>query len=168
MTGSTGGNLREIRPPYRGGMRIETRPAGDPEIAALVTAQQRELREADGGLDGQATVTRDDIHYLAVVLNERAVACGGVQALDSGTGEIKRMYVRPAFRGRGIGRQLLVALEELAFQQGHHTVCLETGSYLPAAIALYTSCGYAPIPVYGEYVDNPYSVCFAKSLPLAA
>ncbi|MFI6824656.1 GNAT family N-acetyltransferase [Micromonospora sp. NPDC050187] len=149
-------------------MRIETRPASDPEIAALVTAQQRELREADGGLAGQATVARDDIHYLAVVLNERAVACGGVQALDSGTGEIKRMYVRPAFRGRGIGRQLLVALEELAFQQGRHTVCLETGSYLPAAIALYTSCGYAPIPVYGEYVDNPYSVCFAKRLPLAA
>lgn len=47
-------------------------------------------------------------------------------------------------------------------------VCLETGVYLPAAIALYTSCGYEPIPVYGEYVDNPYSVCFAKRLRVAA
>ncbi|SCL41948.1 Acetyltransferase (GNAT) family protein [Micromonospora pallida] len=144
------------------------RPASDPEIAALIAAQQWELREAHGGLAGQATETRDDVRYLAVVVNGRAVACGGIQALDSGTGEIKRMYVRPAFRGRGIGRQLLVALEEVAFQQGLHTLCLETATYLPAAIALYTSGGYASVPLFGEYVGKAYSVCFAKRLPLAA
>ncbi|MDH6465701.1 putative acetyltransferase [Micromonospora sp. A200] len=149
-------------------MLIESRPSTDPEIDALVVAQQRELREADGGLDGQVTVTHDDVRYLAVVVDGRAVACGGVQSLDAATGELKRMYVRPAYRGRGIARQLLTALEELAFQRGHSVVCLETGVYLPAAIGLYTSCGYEPIPVYGEYVDNPYSVCFAKHLPVAA
>ncbi|MFY1617222.1 GNAT family N-acetyltransferase [Micromonospora sp. WMMD736] len=149
-------------------MLIESRPAIDPEIAALVVAQQRELRDADGGLDGQVTVTHDDIRYLAVVVRGRAVACGGLQSLDAATGEVKRMYVRPAYRGRGIARQLLAALEECAFQQGHTVVCLETGTYLPAAIGLYTSCGYEPIPVYGEYVGNPYSVCFAKRLPIAA
>lgn len=149
-------------------MLIESRPATDPEIAALVTAQQRELREADGGLDGQATLTHDDIHYLAAVVGGRAVGCGGLQALAADAGELKRMYVRPAYRGRGVARQLLAALEELAFQRGHSVVCLETGTYLPAAIGLYTSCGYQPIPVYGEYVDNPYSVCFAKRLPVAA
>ncbi|MEH0829034.1 MULTISPECIES: GNAT family N-acetyltransferase [unclassified Micromonospora] len=149
-------------------MLIESRPCTDPEIDALVVAQQRELREADGGLDGQVTVTHDDIRYLAVVVDGRAVACGGIQSLDAATGELKRMYVRPAYRGRGIARQLLTALEELAFQRGHSVVCLETGVYLPAAIGLYTSCGYEPIPVYGEYVDNPYSVCFAKRLPVAA
>ncbi|SCG60058.1 GNAT family N-acetyltransferase [Micromonospora inositola] len=149
-------------------MLIESRPATDPEIAALVTAQQRDLRAADGGLDGQATLTQDDIHYLAAVVGGRAVGCGGLQALDGDTGELKRMYVRPAYRGRGIARQLLAALEELAFQRGHAVVCLETGTYLPAAIGLYTSSGYEPIPVYGEYVGNPYSVCFAKRLPVAA
>jgi putative acetyltransferase len=149
-------------------MLIESRAATDPEIAALVLAQQRELREADGGLDGQVTLTHDDIRYLVVVVAGRAVACGGLQTLDDGAGELKRMYVRPAYRGRGIARQLLAALEELAFQQGHGLVCLETGSYLPAAIGLYTSSGYTPIPVYGEYVSNPYSVCFAKRLPVAA
>ncbi|WP_431926579.1 GNAT family N-acetyltransferase [Micromonospora wenchangensis] len=149
-------------------MLIESRPATDPEVDALVAAQQRELREADGGLDGQATVVHDGIRYLVVVDGGRVVACGGVQSLDAGTGELKRMYVRPAYRGRGIARQLLSALEELAFQRGHSVLCLETGSYLPAAIGLYTSCGYQPIPVYGEYVHNPYSVCFAKRLPVAA
>ncbi|WBB66891.1 GNAT family N-acetyltransferase [Micromonospora sp. WMMD812] len=149
-------------------MLIEVRVATDPEIAALVTAQQRELREADGGLDGQATLTHDGIRYLAVVVNGRAVACGGIQALDEHTGEVKRMYVRPSYRGRGIARQLLAALEELAFQSGHAVVCLETGTYLPAAIALCTSSGYDRIPVYGEYVDNPSRVCFAKRLPVPA
>ncbi|MGC4854538.1 GNAT family N-acetyltransferase [Micromonospora sp. DT4] len=149
-------------------MLIESRPATDPEIAALVVAQQRELRDADGGLDGQVTITHNDIRYLAVVVSGRAVACGGLQSLDAVTGEIKRMYVRPAYRGRGIASQLLAALEECAFRQGHTVVCLETGTYLPAAIGLYTSCGYEPIPVYGEYVGNPYSVCFAKRLPVAA
>ncbi|MDG4756509.1 GNAT family N-acetyltransferase [Micromonospora sp. WMMD710] len=149
-------------------MLIESRPATDPEIAALLVAQQRELREADGGMDGQVFVPHDDVRYLAVVVNGRAVACGGLQALDAATGEVKRMYVRPAYRGRGIARQLLAALEECAFRQGHSVVCLETGTYLPAAIGLYTSCGYEPIPVYGEYVGNPYSVCFAKRLPVAA
>ncbi|MFF5178009.1 GNAT family N-acetyltransferase [Micromonospora sp. NPDC000316] len=149
-------------------MLIESRPATDPEIATLVIAQQRELRVADGGLDGQVTITHDDIRYLAVVANGQAVACGGLQPLDATTGEIKRMYVRPAHRGRGIARQLLAALEELAFRQGHSVVCLETGTYLPAALGLYASCGYDRIPVYGEYVGNPYSVCFAKRLPVAA
>ncbi|MER5703950.1 GNAT family N-acetyltransferase [Micromonospora sp. NPDC002296] len=149
-------------------MLIESRPTTDPEIATLVAAQQRELREADGGLDGQATVTHDDIRYLAFVDVDRAVACGGIQELDPRTGELKRMYVRPAYRGRGIARQLLAVLEELAFQQGYAEIRLETGSYLPAAIGLYTSCGYAPIPVFGEYVANPYSRCFAKRLPVAA
>ncbi|MFD2767818.1 GNAT family N-acetyltransferase [Micromonospora eburnea] len=149
-------------------MLIESRPATDPEVATLVEAQQRELRDADGGLPGQATVTHDDIRYLVAVAGGRAVACGGLQALDADTGELKRMYVRPAYRGRGIARQLLAALEELAYRQGHTTVCLETGTYLPAAIGLYRSCGYQPIPVYGEYVGNPHSVCFAKRLLVAA
>ncbi|MGC5334222.1 hypothetical protein [Micromonospora sp. DT62] len=55
-------------------MLIESRPATDAEIDALVTAQQRELRAADGGLDGQATVTHDDIRYLVVVADGRAVS----------------------------------------------------------------------------------------------
>ena len=74
------------------------------------------------------------------------------------------MYVRPAFRGAGIGRQLIVALEEEALAADRPIIRLETGTYLPAAIALYRSSGYLPIPTYGEYVGNPFSVCFEKRL----
>ncbi len=150
------------------GVLIEERPATDGELAALVVAQQRELRQADGGLDGQVTVVHGDASYLVVVLDGRAVGCGAVQRLGPGTAEIKRMYVRPAHRGRGIARQLLAALEEYALAGGDAVLRLETGTYLPAAIALYRSSGYLPIPVYGEYVGNPYSVCFEKRLPVPA
>jgi GNAT superfamily N-acetyltransferase len=151
---------------YRFGVLIETRPATDPELAALLTAQQRELRAADGGLDGQVYVLGDGASYLVAVLDRRAVGCGAWQRLAPGVAELKRMYVRPAYRGRGVARHLVVALEEEALAAGHRTLRLETGSYLPAAISLYRSCGYLPIPVYGEYVGNPFSVCFEKHLEL--
>jgi ribosomal protein S18 acetylase RimI-like enzyme len=143
---------------------IESRPALDAELSALLVAQQRELREADGGLDGQVFLPHDDAAYLAVVVGGRVVACGAWQALEPGVAEIKRMYVRPAYRGRGIARQLIVALEEEILAADRSVIRLETGTYLPAAIALYRSAGYLPIPVYGEYVGNPYSVCFEKRL----
>ncbi|MFC7545413.1 GNAT family N-acetyltransferase [Plantactinospora sp. GCM10030261] len=149
-------------------MMIEPRPATDPELASLLVAQQRELRETDGGLDGQVYPLHDDIHFLVGVIDGRVVACGAIQELDGDTTEIKRMYVQPAFRGRGLARQVLTALEELARQHGYTVLRLETGSYLPAAIRLYVSAGYAEIPVYGEYVDNPYSRCYEKRLPVPA
>ena len=148
-------------------MLIESRASSDAELAALVTAQQSELNEVAGEFDDVVYLTHDDASYLVVVLGGRAVACGAWQPLEPGVAELKRMYVRPAFRGRGIARQLIVALEEEALADDRPMLRLETGTYLPAAIALYRSAGYAPIPVFGEYVGNPYSVCFAKSLVAA-
>ncbi|MEV4643002.1 GNAT family N-acetyltransferase [Actinoplanes sp. NPDC049548] len=149
-------------------MIIESRPGTDPELASLLVAQQRELAEADGGADGVVYPMHDDVSYLVGVVDGRAVACGAWQALEPGVAELKRMYVRPAYRGRGLARQLVVALEEEALAAGRPVLRLETGTYLPAAIALYRSEGYLQIPVYGEYVGNPYSVCFEKSLALTS
>jgi putative acetyltransferase len=149
-------------------VRIESRPVHDPELTALVVAQQRELRAADGGLDGQFSVAGHDAQYLAVVVDRRVVACGAWQPREPGVAEIIRMYVRPAYRGRGIARQLVVALEEEALAADRLVIRLETGTYLPAAINLYRSAGYHEIPVYGEYVGNPFSVCFEKLLAVLA
>jgi GNAT superfamily N-acetyltransferase len=143
---------------------IESRPALDPELAALVTAQQREIREIDGGANTMVFVPYDDAAYMVAVVDGRAVACGAWQAMTAGVAELKRMYVRPAFRGRGIARQMIVAIEEEALAAGRPVIRLETGNYLPAAIALYQSSGYHQIPAYGPYVGNPYSVCFEKRM----
>jgi len=146
------------------GVLIESRPALDPELAALVTAQQREIRDIDKGMNRAVFVPRDDAAYLVAVVNGRAVGCGAWQALAGEVAELKRMYVRPAFRGRGIARQMIVAIEEEALAAGRPIIRLETGDYLPAAIALYQAAGYREIPAYGPYVGNPFSVCFEKRL----
>jgi len=143
---------------------IESRPALDPELAALVTAQQREIRDIDKGLNRTVFVPRDDAAYLVAVVNGRAVACGAWQAMTDVVAELKRMYVRPAFRGRGIARQMIVAIEEEALAAGRPVIRLHTGDYLPAAIALYQSSGYQQIPGYGPYAGDQFSVCFEKRL----
>lgn len=150
---------------------IEPRPHTDPELAVLVAAQQTELLVASRSGDTVDDVVypmHDEAQYIVGVLAGRAVGCGAVQLLDAESAEIKRMYVRPAYRGRGLARQLLVALEEMTLQSGRTVLRLETGSYLPNALRLYASSGYAEIPRYGEYADNPYSVCFQKRLPVLA
>ncbi|BCY06200.1 GNAT family N-acetyltransferase [Actinoplanes sp. L3-i22] len=145
-------------------MQIESRPALDPELAALVTAQQRELAEAGAG-PGKIFEPHDDVEYLIGVVNSRAVACAAWRALDEGVAELMRMYVRPAHRGRGLARQLIVAVEEEALAVGRPVIRLETGTYLPSAIALYQSSGYRQIPAFGGYRGNPTSICFEKKLP---
>ena len=140
-------------------MLIESRPGLDPELAALVTAQQREMRTAE-----QTFRPSDDAAYLVAVVQGRAVACAGWQPLPDGTAELKRLYVRPAFRGRGIARQLIVAIEEEVLAEDRGLLRLETDAFLPAAIALYQSSGYHEIPAFGEYAGNDYSICFEKRL----
>ncbi len=137
-------------------MLIESRPALDPELAVLVTAEQRETR-AD-------RAPHPDVAHLVAVVGGRAVACGGWQPMPDGAAEFARMYVRPAFRGRGIARQLIVAIEEEALAAGHPVIRLAAGA--TPAIALFQSSGYHQIPAYGEYTgDRPQArVCFAKRL----
>lgn len=97
----------------------------------------------------------------------RAVACGAVRRLDGDetAGEVKRMYVAPEHRGRGLSRAVLQELEAEAKRLGLRRLVLETGERQPAAVALYESAGFARIPPFGEYVNSPLSVCMAKDLP---
>ena len=80
------------------------------------------------------------------------------------TAEVKRMYVVPAARARGLARVVLAHLEAAAAAAGAEAMILETGSAQPEAIALYESSGYTPIPSFGLYKDSPLNRCFAKPL----
>ena len=93
-----------------------------------------------------------------------AVACGAYRPLESDIGEIKRMYVDPAYRGKGIGRKLLAVLEERARLAGYARIWLETGTRQPEAVKLYESTGYRRIEPYGFYRWDPRSICFEKLL----
>jgi ribosomal protein S18 acetylase RimI-like enzyme len=79
-------------------------------------------------------------------------------------GEIKRMYVEPAFRGRGIGRRILAALEERGREAGYKRMWLETGTSQPEAVSLYEAAGYRRIAPYGFYRFDPRSLCYEKVL----
>jgi putative acetyltransferase len=102
--------------------------------------------------------------FLIAYLGPRAVGCGAVRRIGDSVGEIKRMYVSPEARGRGIGRAVLGALEAEARRLGLRRLLLETGKRQAAALALYRRAGFSPIPPFGEYVGSPMSVCLAKDL----
>src|SRR5688572_16759777 len=134
-------------------MLIERRDRDDPELVALASAQQRELATLEGETHISFPLFRR-IEFLVGLIDGVAIACGALQDLEPGVGEIKRMYVLPGYRGRGLSRQILKAIEDLAAGRGLHTLRLETGRFLPAALGLYTSSGYTEIPLFGQYVGH--------------
>jgi|AGTN01.1.fsa_nt_gi Acetyltransferases len=96
--------------------------------------------------------------------NGLPAGCGCFRPYDAGSAEIKRIYVKPEYRGRGVAREVLRRLERRAAELGYRAAVLETGLGQPEAIRLYEKSGYARIPNYGPYADMPGSVCFRKSL----
>jgi GNAT superfamily N-acetyltransferase len=94
--------------------------------------------------------------YVVGYEGAEVVAGGGVRHLSEGVGEIKRMYVRPEARSRGLARVLLVALEDEARSLGYRAVRLDTGPKQVHALALYRSAGYIDVDPYN---DNPFA-CF--------
>jgi GNAT superfamily N-acetyltransferase len=90
----------------------------------------------------------------------RAVCGGGIKRLqDDGACEIKRMYVVPEGRGRGVGRELLQKLEEAAVELGYRLVRLDTGDRQPGAERMYRQAGYRPI---GNFNANPIASFFGE------
>jgi ribosomal protein S18 acetylase RimI-like enzyme len=102
--------------------------------------------------------------FVIAWVDGRAVGCGALRRLDPSVGEVKRMFVQPEFRGRGIARQILETLETRARDLRYASVWLETGIGQPEAIALYKSAGYREFAGFGEYIGNPFSICFEKRL----
>jgi GNAT superfamily N-acetyltransferase len=103
--------------------------------------------------------------FLVIYRGGVAVGCGAVRLLDAETGELKRMYVAPEERGRGLGRLLVEKLEAEARALGVRRLVLETGTRQLAALALYRAAGFGQIPLYGEYLLSPdTSVCLGKEL----
>ncbi|MGW4796955.1 GNAT family N-acetyltransferase [Nonomuraea sp. MG754425] len=143
-------------------MKIEERPATDHELATLLDAAFAEL-VARYGPEGRSQV-KEGARFLVASVDGQAVGCGAVQPMADGAGELKRMYVVPAQRGRGIATALLSALEDLARSLGHHRLLLATGLRQPEAIALYERCAYTLTEPYGRYVGAPLTRCYVKAL----
>jgi len=112
------------------------------------------------------------LYLLVYDADGAAVASGGWRAreesadgLADGDAEIKRMFVAPHARGRGLARKVLAELEASAAAAGRTRMVLETGVRQPEAIALYKSSGYVSMPKFGIYRHDELSLCLAKRLP---
>jgi putative acetyltransferase len=106
----------------------------------------------------------EGVDFFVLLADGAPAACGGVLIVDGEYGEIKRMYVRPAFRGNGFGRAMLDRLAEHALSRGTTLLRLETGIHQREAIALYERYGFARIPPFGPYTDDPLSLCYEKRI----
>ncbi len=107
---------------------------------------------------------REGVAFFVARYDGLPAGCGGVQLFGGEYGELKRMFVRPQYRGLGIGKQMVTHLAGYTRQHGIMTLRLETGIYQDAAIGLYEGMGFRRIPPFGAYRDDPLSVFFEKDL----
>ncbi len=138
------------------------------DAARLIARLTADLAERYGD-DGAGDFAPEDVLvprsvFLVGRLNGRPVACGALRPVKPAVAEVKRMYVEPDARGRGIARRLLAELEGHARSMGYAAIRLETGVKQPESIRLYESAGCQRIANYGHYKDDPRSVCFEKHL----
>lgn len=103
-------------------------------------------------------------HVLVAFDDEVPVGCGAFKKYDDTSAEIKRMYVLPHHRNKGIAAVVLQQLEQWAKEEGYRCTVLETGMKQPEAIRLYEKSGYIRIPNYGQYAGVENSVCMKKEL----
>jgi putative acetyltransferase len=154
-------------------LRVEPNDPDHPEAVALIRALSSELAAMyDHADDGSGAFAPDDARgprarFVVARLDGHPVGCGAIRPLDAPddpTAEIKRMYVAPEARGKGVGRAVLGALLALARELGYRRAILETGNRNLDAMALYERAGFARVPCYGRYVDDPRSRCYALEL----
>ena len=96
-------------------------------------------------------LVRDGVAFFIMRYDEVPAGCGGLKLYGDKFAEVKRMYVRPQFRGKGLGTLMLRRLEEHALEHGITVLRLETGIYQPEAMDLYERLGYRQIPPFPPY-----------------
>lgn len=107
----------------------------------------------------------DSLNEVVVAyLVHQPVGCGAIKYYADGAMEVKRMYVPPKFRGKGIASLVLTELEQWSRELGFSRCVLETGKKQPEAIRLYKKNNYSVIPNYGQYEGIDSSICFEKNL----
>lgn len=152
------------------GTRVELRfepldgPAGTAlldELDAELTARYRGEEAVDAHT---AQFAPPGGRFAVVYVDAQPQACAGFRRIDAETAELKRMYVRPGGRRRGLARRLLAALEAAAAEAGYRTMWLETGAPQPEARTLYESAGYTPVAPFGQFAGEALQRCYGKTL----
>jgi GNAT superfamily N-acetyltransferase len=147
---------------------IQIRPYDDPDVTRLVAEVQAEYVVMYGGEDAAVVDPADFAPpnglFLVGLLDGVAVAMGGWRRLSNSEAEIKRMYVVPAARRRGLALQILAELERTGADAGLSALVLNTGPEQPEAVAMYERSGYARVTPFGHYACHPNALFYGKAL----
>lgn len=156
---------------------VEQVPFGHPDAVELRLAAVTELAERYGN-DEDANEYIDPATIVVTVIvrvDGAAAAAGSIRDLSdaddlvggrhpAGTGEVKRVFVAPRFRRRGLSTLIMRELERSAWEAGLARLVLETGTEQPEAVALYEKLGYERIAPYGKYAGEEDQLCYGKVL----
>lgn len=152
-------------------LEIRDEPYDSPAAQRLVAATLADLAVRYGGSGDETPVSPTEFAppngtFLVAYLDGEPVGCAGWRSHgDTGeVAELKRMYVSPVARGRGVARAVLAGIEESARKHGRRRLVLECGDRQPEAIALYQSSGFERIPDFGNYRDEPGVLSFGRWL----
>jgi putative acetyltransferase len=107
----------------------------------------------------------ESVAFFVLRADGHPAGCGGIKLVGREYGELKRMFVRPQFRGSGFGEMLVEHLTAHALANGVALLRLETGIHQHAAIRLYERLGFYRIPPFGPYTNDPLSLCYERRLP---
>jgi GNAT superfamily N-acetyltransferase len=106
----------------------------------------------------------EGVAFFVLQYDDIPAGCGGVQLFGREYGEVKRMYVRPQFRGLGFGKLILDRLADYVRDRGVDVLRLETGIHQPAAVRLYERAGFRRIPPFEPYLEDPLCLYYEKRL----
>lgn len=149
-------------------VRIEALPYDHPHSQLLIDEVQQEYVVRYGTPDETPVDPAEFLppkgRFFVGYLDGRPLVTGAWRDHSGGTAEIKRMYVSPDGRGRGLARRMLAEIERTAAEAGIGRLILETGLMQPEAVALYKSSGYTPVPAFGFYAGHELSVHLGKEI----
>lgn len=148
-------------------IKIFRTASSNPDFIELVKSLDADLAIRDGADHAFYSQFNkvDKIKFVVMAYeNSKQIGCGAIKAFADQTMEVKRMFVLPESRNKGVASKVLSELERWARELNCKTLVLETGKNQPEALNLYRKSGFHEIPNYGQYVGMETSVCFEKEV----
>ncbi len=148
-------------------MKVQQISVNTPQVQAFIQEldafQERLYPSASNHLDSNETLMQSNVFFVGA-MEDGLKGIGAVKIFGT-YGEIKRMFIPKKFRGKGIGKRIIQALEAHLIEQKIFRAVLETGIHQDAAIGLYETMGFTKIPPFGSYAEDPLSIFMEKKLP---
>jgi putative acetyltransferase len=151
-------------------IRIEKERPDSETARALIDELESVLQplypsESRHGFSSEKLI-KEEVAFFVLRVDGVAAGCGGVKLFGRKYGELKRIFVRPGYRGGGLSKIMMKYLEDYSSEHGCYTLKLETGIHQLEAIGLYEKLGYRRTGPFGEYKQDPLSVYFEKKLEI--